>query len=80
MVGFDPLACYMRSLRSVQFNLGRASFFINTMKPEAGIGARVDFDKKSKEVNMDEHIEISRFALECAKEGAGFVKGLSLNL
>jgi hypothetical protein len=65
----------------VQFNLGQASFFINTMKPEAGIGARVDFDKTSKEVNLDEqNLEISRFALDCAKEGAGFVKGLNLNL
>lgn len=89
LVGFDPLACYMRSLRSVNVENGRmASFFVDTMRPEAGIGARIELEK----VNNSEGVtttggersgissqSVSRFAIVCAKEGAGFVKGVTLS-
>ena len=89
LVGFDPLACYLRSLRSVNVENGRmASFFVDTMRPEAGIGARIELEK----VNNSEGVtttgggrsgissqSVSKFAIVCAKEGAGFVKGVTLS-
>jgi hypothetical protein len=87
LVGFDPLACYLRSLRSSRYENGKAIFFIDTMRPEAGIGVRIEDDEirntlsanREDRSNGTKSQSLSRFAISCAKEGAGFVKGVTLN-